>query len=105
MGYPKGMWVIQNWSVTIHPDLGPWTDPACNKSIQGNCDRGHPELGDFITTSPIVKIVGRRVTTAKGSRYVLGKPEAEFVAWCRANGHHVPTRKHPIKIGQRQVSN
>ena len=91
-----GMWVIQNWSVCIHPGLSVFMDPAGFKSVQGQCN-SRPELGPNITTSPVIKIVGRRITTETGSRYVLGKPNPEFVEWCRVNGHHVPSRKHPMK--------
>jgi hypothetical protein len=100
MSFPKTLWVIEDWSTTTRDDLDirPFLAPECRTvSIQGRCPN-RPGFEHAILTSPIVRVEGRRVFTQTGSRYVLGKPAKSFVEFCRANGHHVPTHKHPLKL-------
>jgi hypothetical protein len=42
--------------------------------------------GDMITTSRIVDSVGRTVTTRSGTKYTLGEPSADYLAWLAATG-------------------
>ncbi len=94
-GYPKGMWVIQNWSIGV-ADPSPYTPPeARGMVIMGVCP-ARPGFEHGITTSRIVRHEGRRIWTESGSRYVLGKPNPEYVALCKQKGWYVPTHKRPI---------
>lgn len=97
-GYPKSMWVIENWSTAVHPSLdNPYIPPECQGlSIVGQCP-ARPGFEEQICTSPIVRINGRRVCTSNNSRYVLGRPNPEFVKTCREKGWYVPTHKHPLR--------
>jgi hypothetical protein len=54
--------------------------------------------GKFIATSMVQSVNGNCVTTKSGSVYQLGKPDEDYVKWCKDNGHHVPTENEPIKL-------
>lgn len=89
---------LENWYVRYLGDA--YTPPeAMQLAIVGQV-YGHPTRtdGKWTCTSPVRKIEGRLVTTASGSVYELGKPEDEYVEWCKAKGCHVPTDAEPIKI-------
>lgn len=88
---------LENWSVRIG-NSDPYTAPECApRRISGEV-YGHPVFddGEVITTSDIVEVKGRKVTT-HNSVYKLGAPAPAFVEWCKANGCHVPTKEEPIK--------
>ena len=85
---PGSTYNITNWS-TIRSDDDPYLPPECNGlALYGLCpefaDEDNPE-GNFIRTSPIVKIEGRKITTKSGSIYILGKEDPEWLAWMQAN--------------------
>lgn len=62
-------------------------------------DPRRPEGGP-ISTSPIVAVEGRIVTTKSGTRYRLGRIKPEFREWMREQGIAWDSRE-PIKIGAR----
>jgi hypothetical protein len=82
--------ILRNWSVISTGS--PYTAPeARTYSIEGQV-YGHNgfEYGDDIMTSQPVKIDGRVVTTASGTKYELeGPPKPEWVAWLFNNGYSV----------------
>lgn len=69
------------------------------QSIKGKV-YGHPrfEDGESVCSSRIVNVCGRVIHTESGSVYVLGEPNADYVAWCKEQGVHVPTDEEPIRI-------
>jgi hypothetical protein len=60
---------------------------------------GHPtrKRGIYITTSTIVDIRGRHITTYSGNDYYLMHPDEEYVKLCQENNWHIPTLHEPIK--------
>ena len=97
-GYPKTIWVIENWSTRTHPSATAFDAPETMICITGRCSNRGNGFEKAIITSPIARVDGRIVYTTNGSKYVLGKPDPAFVAFCRERGCHVPTHKHPLKI-------
>jgi hypothetical protein len=88
---------LENWSVT-NGSLDPYSPPEHCICLQGDVT-GHPRLPDcFCTTSPIVGVNGREVTTYSGGVYVLGEPDPKYVQFCKDLGRHVPTEEEPIKV-------
>lgn len=53
--------------------------------------------GDFILTSSIISVNKNHVITANGTIYELGKPNIEYVKWCKKQGCHTPTIVEPIR--------
>lgn len=102
VGFPRTMWVIENWSVTSRddPDLSPYLAPECRTVSIVGCCPNRPGFERGLVTSPVKRVEGRRVFTVNGSRYVLGKPNPGYVEHCRAKGWHVPTHKHPLRLIQ-----
>lgn len=92
---------LEQWSVCHHPDDSPWLAPEQKGiSLQGEVfgdSRGRSD-GCRIVTTNIKSIVGRRVTTESGSIYDLGSPSDDYIRFCVAEGHHVPTHEEPIRI-------
>jgi len=95
-GYPKSVWVIENWSTTTHPSATPFDAPETMVAVKGRCPNRGNGFEKGILTSPITRVKGRTIWTIN-SKYVLGKPDPAFVAFCRERGCHVPTHKHPLK--------
>jgi hypothetical protein len=61
-------------------------------------DARHP-AGGPMSTSPIVSVEGRIVTTRSGTKYRLGRIKPEFREWMREQGIAWDSRE-PIKIGK-----
>ena len=73
--------ILENWAVVML-QTAPYQAPeqaACALSGQVY---GHPCFppGEFVTTSPIVKVEDACVLTRSGSRYELGEPAADYEA-------------------------
>ncbi len=90
---------VDNWR-TVHL-AGPYVAPEINPvGISGvvppGADPRRPE-GSPITTSMVVAIEGRVVTTKSGTRYILGKIQSAFRRWMRKQGIAFDWR-HPIKV-------
>ena len=88
---------LENWSVA--GSAYQYTPPERQiRWLQGKV-YGHPtrQDGRWVRTSDIVNVEGNVVFT-RNSVYTLGEPDPKFVAWCRENGHHVPTSEEPIKV-------
>jgi len=86
-------WAVSNLS-------GPYTPPECQIRCISGVVSGSPlfEDGKFITTSRIVSVEGRVVTTNSGSEYTLGDPDPDYVAWCVENGFDPPSEENPIRV-------
>lgn len=67
--------------------------------VAPGADPRRPE-GSTISTSPIVAVEGRVVTTKSGTRYRLGRIAPAFRRWMREQGIAWDSRE-PIKIGSR----
>ena len=92
---------LENWSVVDRPEdrANVFLAPECRQvAIHGEV-YGHPNYpdGDLIITSPIVSVDSNKIECTSRT-YVLGKPSAEFVEWCRQHGHYVPTDEVPLKV-------
>lgn len=86
---------LENWSVGC---LDPYAPPEYGICLQGDVT-GHPRLPDGpCTTSPIVAVNGREVTTHSGNVYTLGTPHPEYMEYCKRAGRHIPTEEEPIKV-------
>ena len=79
---------LENWRFTKSPD--PYLAPELNRPRLVGKVFGHPESsrsdgrrrdGQVITTSPVVGITDGFAITRSGSRYQLGAPDPEYVAW------------------------
>jgi hypothetical protein len=83
---------IERWSSALCPDL-PYLAPERHDHVHlvGVID-GKEKL-----TSRVVAAKGRIVTTKSGSRYELGEPDPDFVAWCEKRGKPIDPAE-PIKI-------
>lgn len=55
-----------------------------------------PKEGKYVVTSEIADIHGRTVTTASGTRYLLGTIENEYLQWMKEHGYTY-NEKEPIK--------
>ena len=99
-GYPRGMWVIQNWSVCSASGRAfksmPFLPFGPNSAIQGT-ESSRPGFAAGIVTTQILQVQGRRIRT-NNSRYVLGRPDPAYIAECRKQGWPVPSHKHPLKV-------
>jgi hypothetical protein len=91
------MTTIINWSVVS--DNAPYLAPELReKRLQGQV-YGHPhkENGSRVTTSSIVAVSGRKVTTRTGTTYHLGKIAKGYRKWLRKNRPNWNWRK-PITM-------
>ena len=89
---------LENWRIV--GTQNPYCPPECmSLSISGEV-YGNPKFpdGDRIQTSYVQDIDGDQEVTHSGSIYTLGELNAEYVEWCRENGHHIPTPENPIKV-------
>lgn len=90
---------LENWSIGEHP-----SDAQHNKYLPPEFHRrslsgfSQERDGKHIWTSPIEKMLPleKAIITRKGTKYHLGKPDPEYVEWCRTNGHHIPTVEQPL---------
>jgi len=91
---------LENWSVVIsEPDYynqyqPPESQHRCLHGIAVN----HPSFpaNTEVTTSDIVGVNKRLITTRSGSMYELGQPDPTYVQWCMNKGFHIPTEDCPI---------
>ena len=72
---PEDVWVYVTGRVYDHPDF-----------IEGT----------RITTSRIIKVEGKFVTTSNDSTYELLEANPEYKEWCRIHEVHIPTEEEPI---------
>ena len=94
---------LENWSVTFAGG-DPYTPPEAQiKILQGNAF-GHPRSkdGEFIHTSPVVKVEGRVATTFSGSVYELGKIDPKYRAWLKKNFPQWDYRR-PLAMGKNEA--
>lgn len=78
---------LEQWSTCRLGD-DPYVPPEMSLlCLQGQVF-GHARKGDGtkVTTSPIVAVDGRVITTASGSVYELGEPDPGFLAWLAKEG-------------------
>lgn len=90
---------LENWHTTTNGT--PYQDPATARLLLSGKVYGHPKGphldGRTVTTSPIVSVDGRKVTTASGSVYVLGRPKRAWLAYLKQIGKPYDP-KAPIKV-------
>ena len=69
---------LNKWSTTAHST--PYMAPEQIKLRLAGIVDSHPKLGDciFITTSPIIEINGRTITTKSGHIYKLGAIDPKY---------------------------
>jgi hypothetical protein len=92
---------IENWHLSGHV-VGLYDPPETQRlqisgQVFGSPNPRFPD-GKRITTSDLVSVEGRDVTTRSGSVYTLGKVSEEYMEWCEKEGCHVPTWDEPIKL-------
>ena len=76
----------EDWA---RPSVSPQVGAQLEGRVYGRTtpiDDRPAEDGMRVWTTPIVKIEGHTVTTESGSRYTLGKPSADYVAWLVGRG-------------------
>ena len=96
-------YVMENWSVTGGCD--PYTPPECQRiHISGVCPARRRELGSPkekldkpITSAYIVKVEGRKVTTASGGVYTLGTIDPGYEEYLKTLGRTYDY-ENPIRI-------
>lgn len=91
------------WSVVSVGN--PYTPPECKCTrLHGIVDK-HPRLGENVevTTSTIVKVEGKLVTTHSGSVYELGEPDAGYLRWLEKEGIQFD-ENNPIKLKEPEVT-
>lgn len=73
---------IENWKVVSRGDG--FTPPEMHSPVLSGQVYEHPhfEDGSNVTSSRILKVDGRTVTTYSGRVYTLGEPDPEYVEWC-----------------------
>lgn len=76
--------LIDNWHVT---PVSPYDAPELRRNAICGIVTGHHAHADGsdVVTSRIVAVDGRFVTTASGTRYVLGDVSLEYREWLRRN--------------------
>jgi hypothetical protein len=90
---------IDNWYTS--PD-DPFMAPEMGGGIHlCGIMHGHPKIpdGEQASTSTIVKVEGRVVTTHSGNVYRLGRPSRKWLGWLREKGLTYDG-KRPIKVNQ-----
>lgn len=89
---------LEDWAVVVKADR--YTPPEVMRECLSGKVFGHYKYpdGDEITTSYIVKVEGRRITTYSGSVYLLGQPSVGYVQWCMENGVAPPSEEEPIRL-------
>jgi hypothetical protein len=75
---------IENWAMVYSMD-NPYKAPELQERYLAGTVYGHPNFkdGSFITTSYVVDINDKEVTTASGSLYLLGTPSEDYQRWLR----------------------
>jgi len=91
---------LENWYMGwTSQHNSPYDPPELRQYILSGEVYGHPSFteGDRVTTSVIKEVKGKVVET-NNTQYELGTPDPEYVKYCKAEGHHVPTPEEPIKV-------
>ena len=91
---------LDDWSLVVGTSVDVYSDPARQcRFLRGTIFHHKDHIdGKNLSTSCVVKIDGRFITTKSGSVYELGEPVEEYVDWCKQTGCHIPTEKEPIRI-------
>lgn len=96
---------MTNWSAGERAEdayLAPEIRRLC---LQGDV-KDHPTLeAGRITTSGIVGVNGKFITTESGSVYELGDVQPAYLEWCKEQkSMHIPTAEEPIKLHKKPVA-
>lgn len=93
--------LLQNWFVRFRhsDDRAYYLAPELNYKVIAGDIYGHPRFpdGHGVKTSRIVAVEGRRVTTAGGTTYLLGRVQKEYRAWLKKEGIPYNPRR-PVSI-------
>lgn len=94
------MFTLEQWSVcSALKGCDTYIPPEAQRIAVQARKSDRPGFEDGITTSRIVGIAGRVITTRSGTQYRLGEPDPDYVQWCRDKGLHDPTSKNePIRL-------
>ena len=87
---------LENWSV-VEISPSPYAAPEMSRMALKGDVYNHPTREDSseVRTSNIVDIGGNKVRT-QNTIYVLGKPDPNYIKFCKEKGYHVPTELEPI---------
>lgn len=89
---------LEEWAITEYePD--PYTPPEARGIHLSGIVTGHPKWADAhrVTTSRVVEVNGRIVTTRSGSIYRLGEVSENYLKWLTEHGYkHDP--ENPIRV-------
>jgi hypothetical protein len=89
---------IENWS-TVNLAGTPFSAPEpVTLYLQGNI-YGHPDHddGNCVTTNYIISVDERIVTTASGTKYLLGEEDPIWLEWLEKNNIEFDS-ENPIKL-------
>ncbi len=90
------MYKLENWAVVYKDEYLYEAMELRTAYLTGNVyNHSKYEDGYSIITSAIISVHGNVVTT-RHSTYELGEPREDYIEWCKANGHHIPTKEQPI---------
>lgn len=91
--------LLQNWFVRYRHLDDFYRAPELNYKVLAGEVYGHPRFpdGKSVKTSSIVAVNGRRVTTAGGTTYLLGRVQKEYRAWLKKEGIPYNPRR-PVSI-------
>ena len=81
------MLLLKNWIVSVPSPYVPPENRGA-PTVKGVLQENYRDfkIGDCITSSAIVKIEGRKLTTQSGSVYVLdGDPHPNYLKFCKDN--------------------
>ena len=80
---------LENWAVVqgkSNPYMAPEAIPRC---LRGEV-YGHPNFADGeMVTSSSLTFLQNGIGKTQNTRYNLGTPECDYVAWCITNGYNV----------------
>lgn len=79
---------LENWSVALGAGGTPYTAPELIPRVLQGSVTGHKQLedGTAIRTTSVESIdYAAKTATTKNCEYTLGTPDADWLAWCKAN--------------------
>lgn len=92
---------IEHWAVADAHGASEYEAPESRPRALVGRVFGHPrkQNGEFVKTSEIVEVIGRRVTTASGTVYLLGQVDPMYADYLLEQGR-VLDEDEPIRFGR-----
>lgn len=79
--------IVNDYRIVLSGDE--YTAPECRRfHLQGECAWIHSTPANKMTSSPIVSVKGRMVTTRSGTIYILGKRAEGFQTFSQMRKKH-----------------